>query len=165
MIDRKSNIFRATPEYPYHISVGAVVVNEKNEILCHHFDEINVHGVLIKDLYILMRESLELGETLEEAVARGLQEEFGAKGEILSSLGVIVAQHHDRGFLENKSTLYFLVKCTELNPENRAKNDIEAGSKLAFYGRDFLISKMKDQGKDLNRTDLDESKIIKRIIF
>lgn len=159
----KENIFRASEEYPYHLSVGAVVVNDKNEILCHHFEQLDIHGVIVKDLYILMRESLEPNESLEQTVSRGLQEECGVKGEIISFLGTLVTQHRDTGFLVNKSTLYFLVKCTEFKPENRLKNDPESGSVLKFYDKNFLIDKMNGQGKDLDRTDLDESEIIKLV--
>lgn len=157
----KPNIFRASREYPYHLSVGAVVVNDDNQIFCHYFNELDIHGIIVKDLYLLMRESLELNESLEQCLSRGLQEEYGVKGEIISFLGTLVTQHNDTGFLVHKSTLYFLVKCTEFNIENRSKNDHESGSILKFYDKDFLIKKMYGQGRDLNRTDLDESEILK----
>lgn len=59
------NIFTGRDESPYHLSVGGVVINASNQILCHHFP---VSERNPDDLYILMRESVENEETLEQTV-------------------------------------------------------------------------------------------------
>ncbi len=33
------NIFQGTKEHPYHVSVGAVVLNHENKVLCHYFGD------------------------------------------------------------------------------------------------------------------------------
>jgi hypothetical protein len=160
----KPNIYRASTDYPYHLSVGVVLRNEDGKILAHHFSEHDIHGIILKDLYLLMRESMEVGESLEQALHRGLREEWGATGDIVTFLGAYESNHSDHGFPEFKTTAYFLLSCTSFDPSTRAKNDFESHSKLEFYAPEFLIEKMSGQGKDLGRTDLDESEIIKRAI-
>jgi len=44
-------------------------------------------GLPFNELYLLMRETVEDGESLYDAVARGLQEEFGLSGEVERYLG------------------------------------------------------------------------------
>lgn len=72
--------FQATHAQPYHLSIGAVLFNEEGKIACHHFSEVFGH----KDIYILMRESMEDGETPLQTLHRGLKEEFGATAEPLA---------------------------------------------------------------------------------
>lgn len=43
------------------------------------------------DIYLLMRETIEHGETIEESIHRGLLEEFGSTGDIKNFLGSIVS--------------------------------------------------------------------------
>ena len=89
---------------PFHISVGAILVNQEGEICVHAVQKRDVRqdvreamdSVGIDTAYYLMRESLEDGETLEEAVLRGIYEEFGATGTVTKYLGAISG----RGFSE-----------------------------------------------------------------
>ena len=158
------NIFRASKEYPYHLSVGAVVMNDENNILCHHFAPSVRDGQNYPDLYLLMRETLENNETIEQCVERGLKEEFGVRAELKSLLGSNASQIDDnRGLIKQKTVVYFLCKFIEYLPEGRLKNDPESKSNLEWHDSRFLISKMFEQGKKLNRQDIDESEIIRRI--
>lgn len=90
------------------------MVNEKQEVACHYFKEVVLKGrdnykdQVFKDFYIVMRETPELGETLEEAVYRGLMEEFGIEGTIKTYVGSIKANLPHYGFTVEKTTLYFL---------------------------------------------------------
>lgn len=88
------NYFQGNSKHPQHISVGAVVLNDKNEICCHHFDS-RINKFIgywkdngLEDFYILMRETIEPNETLEHALHRGLMEEFGVEAELLDYIGL-----------------------------------------------------------------------------
>lgn len=73
-LQAQPTFFQAKNEQPYHLSIGAVLFNEDGRVACHHFPEILGQ----KDIYILMRESVEDEETPLETLQRGLEEEFGA---------------------------------------------------------------------------------------
>jgi hypothetical protein len=85
------NYFQSNTEHPYHLSVGAVVMNEKGEVLVHHFVRSDLPGYWpdlgINDFYILMRETIHPGENLEDALHRGLLEEFGATADLVDYIG------------------------------------------------------------------------------
>ena len=70
--------FVGEAEHPYHLSVGAVVYDQEGQIAVHHFAE----RFGAKDIYTLMRETIEYQEPLPTAVARGLKEEFDLTGTI-----------------------------------------------------------------------------------
>jgi NADH pyrophosphatase NudC (nudix superfamily) len=155
-----SSLFEHSDAQPFHISVGAVLVNEEGKILAHHMskdrlpakNQYKIGG--LDDAYILMRETIENGESLEQAVARGLKEEFGAEGDIKKYLGSL--QFEVEGF--EKTELFFLVSLTKQG--ERPADDAEAHTELVWATPDFLIEKMKGQGARTDRKDLDESKII-----
>ncbi len=162
------SIFQHSEGNPYHISVGAVLVNAEGKICVHAF---RVDGLepwqqvvlgTAEHLYILMRESLEEGETLDEAVLRGIQEEFGATGIVKRYLGSIQARALStrKGAFE-KTTLYFEVECTGLG--ERSPDDEESHSTIEWHDPDTLIAKMRSQKNDV-RDDLDESKIIEAYV-
>lgn len=159
------NYFKGTIDNPYHLSVGAVLVNDKGEICCHYFKSF-IHKDLgsFTDFYILMRETMEVGEKIEDSLKRGLQEEFGAKGEIKSFLGSTISNiiFADRGSIE-KTTLYFLCDLVSIDESLRAKDDPEAKSEIRWVKKEELIKIMREQGKRFDRQGLDESVIIKRI--
>src|SRR5579885_2157353 len=74
--------FQASAEQPYHLSIGAVLFDDQGRVACHHFKEI--FG--FKDVYILMRESMENDETPLMTLHRGLREEFGVIAEPVAFL-------------------------------------------------------------------------------
>jgi NADH pyrophosphatase NudC (nudix superfamily) len=162
----KKNHFQWTKESPYHISVGAVVKNNKGEICCHYFNKFSHPAVgSFEDFYLLMRESLEDDETLEQCLERGLKEEFGIVAEPLSFLGSIVSHLPMVGSnaLMEKTTLYFLCDFISIDETLRSKNDPETASQIKWLPRDELISKMKEQVKRFKREDADESIVLERI--
>lgn len=158
------NYFQGTPDSPYHISIGAVVVNEKNKIACHYFKKIkDVHtGKQLNDFYILMRETIEPNETIEQALYRGIQEEFTMRAQMERYLGSFVSEYQVKGINIQKTTLYFLCKFIENSGEERKLDDPEKDSELQWRNIDFLIDKMKEQKLRLNRSDVDESQILIR---
>jgi len=160
-----TNFFKSTESNPYHLSVEAVLVNENKDVCCHYFETFTPpeDPVVLDDFYILMRETLENGESLEGAVLRGIKEEFGAKGNISAYLGSIKSGFDRNGRRMEKMTVYFLIESTEFDLANREKDDEERISEIQWQTFDFLISKMKAQGERYkNRTDLDESIILER---
>lgn len=162
------NYFKGTIKKPYHLSMGAVLFNSGKEIACHHFHNasFNESGMQVDDLYILMRETLEMNESLEEALRRGLQEEFGAKAKLITYIGSI--QSHfpakiGRDILIEKTTLYFLMECITCDTSERKADDGEAHSKIEWHDVDYLIQKMRAQTRKFRRDDMDESEILERV--
>lgn len=163
-MERERMIFAAKPKTRFHLSVGAVIINEKNEVLCHHYQV----GGKLNGVYTLMRETVENNESNEHAVLRGLQEEFGATGEILAYLGSITAK--DKWFGEinqekivEKTTLYFLVKCNDVTPENALKDE-QTGSTPEWKEIQFLIQQMQSLIEKVGIQDINESEILKRAL-
>ncbi len=166
-----SSIYQHTAANPFHISVGAVVVNDKGEILVHKMQKKDVPADMLQafnydsiqkdEIYTLMRETLEDGEVLTDAVMRGVHEEFGIEGTVEKYLGSIQAKAFawDKEF--EKTTLYFQVGVIT---QNERPKDEEDFSILEWHAPEFLIQKMQEQGQSMNRTDLDESKIIQTYV-
>lgn len=174
------NYFQGNNDHPRHVSVGAVLVNdgstgspqEKGKICAHHFNSKSGSEFAgywkdqgLDDFYILMRETVEMGETLEEATHRGLLEEFGAEAEIIDYLGSIQICFKHRGSEVEieKTTLYFLCKLKNQDLSKRSRGDVEYESVLEWHSPEFLIEKMKSQGAKFNRQDLDESSILEKL--
>lgn len=153
--------FQASKEQPYHLSVGAVLFNEEGQIACHHFEEILGQ----KNVYILMRESMEDDETPLMTLHRGLKEEFGATAEAIAFLGSLSGYLPDKRLPFDKTTLYIACRLIDWNPENRDPDDPEASSTITWMEPDILIAIMQQQGIRFNhRVDADESEMIKRAL-
>lgn len=161
LISLESPFFRASHSQPYHLSIGAVLFNEKGEIACHHFKEI--YGY--KDIYILMRESMENDETPFTTLHRGLMEEFGATATPVAFLGSLSGYLFDAHLPFEKTTLYIACRLLEWNPEKRDLNDPEASSTIEWLEPEVLIDIMKKQGNRFpGRVDADESEIVRRLV-
>ena len=169
MKDTTTNYFQGNSKHPQHISVGAVVLNDKNKICCHHFDSktFDFKGYWkdqhLEDFYILMRKTVELGETLENTLYRGLMEEFGIEAKLVDYVGSIQSHFKNKGVEIEKTTLYFLCKLKTQDLSKRSSGDVEFESQVVWRGADFLIPKMKEQSKKYGRTDVDESAILERL--
>lgn len=148
------NPYKGTKEYPHHISVGVVLMNDKNEIACHFYGEQKIRNYP-KNFYTLVHESLEENETLEDAVVRGLKEEFSMKGTLERFVGSLIT-HFDRdGVSVEKTVPYFLCKLTSI--DERDLTDPESISEVKWMNIDELIAIMKTHGED------DESKILEDV--
>jgi len=82
-----SHYFQGNKEHPQHISVGGIVVNDQKQICAHKFHEDQLAPYLEgenigADVYLLMRETVDPNESLENAFHRGLMEEFGIKAKL-----------------------------------------------------------------------------------
>lgn len=152
--------FQARKENPQHISIGAVLYNKEGLIACHHFKEIGNY----KDVYILMRESMENDETVFMTLERGLKEEFGASGKPIAFLGCLSGPLPAKNYTFEKTTLYVACEMISFDKDKRDPNDPEASSIIEWLKPEELISHMQRQGKLTNRIDADESEMIKRAL-
>lgn len=155
----EGNYWQGNADHPYHLSVGAVLFNEKKEIACLHYKEFNdpTDGKTYADLYTLMRKTLEPNEAPEAALARGMAAELGAVGEVVEFIGSIRGPFFHKGVAVEKTTLYFLVrKLGETTPE-------DCGAAIEWHTPGFLIQRMERQIFDEPlRGDMDESVVVKR---
>jgi len=162
-----NNYFQGTKINPYHISIGAVVRNERGEICCHYFKNFEHKSVgSFENLYLLMRETIEPNETIEQCLERGLMEEFGITANMVSYLGSIQSRFPiiNSEIKIEKTTLYFLCDLVSLDKNKRKAEDFEASSEIIWVEPNKLIEIMTEQGIKTNREDADESVVIKRLI-
>jgi hypothetical protein len=170
-MEELENYFKSDAGHPQHISVGGILVNEKNEICCHQFTPEflkeywnhapeNIHT----DAYLLMRETIHPHETLESGLHRGLMEEFGATAELLDYAGSIVAYFKLKGQETQKTTLYFLARLISIDLAKRDLSDIEGKTIIEWHTAQFLVPRMKAQGAGYGRSDVDESSILERLL-
>ncbi len=156
--------FIGTKKKPYHLSVGAVLLNKLGEIAVHHFPK----GQKNPEFFILARRTLKPNQSLETALARGLKEEFGMKGKPRFYLGSITSQFKNwQGANIQKTTVYFLCdlipgKTSKATHLETLKGHFGKGSKIEWRKPAFLIRQMKRQAKVMKRGDFDESEIIKK---
>jgi ADP-ribose pyrophosphatase YjhB (NUDIX family) len=155
------NYFAGTAEYPYHISVAAVVMNSEGKIAAHHFKEFKG----IPDCYILMRETIEPNESLEQALDRGLMEEFGVTARLLHHIGSRNSVFTDgaTGASINKTTLYFLMEMATYNEDSRLAGDREADSSVEWHEPSFLIKQIRAKAEQMGEGAITEADIIERL--
>ncbi len=160
------NFLNQSVASPTHISVAALLRNPEGKILCHFFktEDLPHESEGKGDLYLLMRESIHRNESLEAAVARGLMEEYGAEGTSIDFLGTIVSHFpssDDHRTLIEKTVLYFLVDFVSLDETKREAGAVESRSKLLWLTPEELLEKNSVQGARYERTDIDDTKIIR----
>jgi ADP-ribose pyrophosphatase YjhB (NUDIX family) len=155
------NYYRGTHEHPYHLSVGAVLINDHGEVCCHYF---TLHQDYT-DFYLLMRETMEAGETIEQALHRGLREEFAATAQVVGFLGSIVSEFDSasRQTKIQKTTLYFQCQLNHQDLSRREPDDPEAHSQIQWHPPQFLIPKMEEQFQRLGRADMNEAAVLNRL--
>lgn len=159
---RMTNYFQGTAESPFHISIGAIVLNEAGKVCCHYFKKFEHKDMgTFEDFYLLMRETIEPGETIEGCLARGLKEELGVVANIRSYAGSIVSRFKSGDAMIEKTTLYFLCDLVSQNESDRSANDPESGSEIRWMDRNELAGKMEEQGMRFGREDMDESKVLR----
>jgi NADH pyrophosphatase NudC (nudix superfamily) len=157
------SFFRASSQNPYHLSVGAVLFDSSGRIACHHFKKVPGHPGH-EDIYILMRETMENGETIFDTLHRGLREEFGAIGNPVAFLGSLVGALPEEKFPFEKTTLYVACRVVDWDAAKRDADDLEGVSLIEWLDPQELIAKMQRQGACFKRVDVDESEMIRRAL-
>ena len=164
----KNKFYQHSLPQPYHLSVGAVLFNNNYEICVHHFQLNKVPEHLrflsddLPDMWHLMRESLENGETVQEAVMRGCKEEFGATGKLEKYLGGKIDEIVTPTKTFQKCTLYHSVRLAELG--ERTATDAEDKTIMEWYSADDLLELLNNQCAKTKRPELDERIIITRFM-
>ena len=159
----QENYFQGTKDSPAHISIGGILLNEKGEVACHYFEKFFHYGTEATDFYLLMRETLEPNETIEDCLIRGFQEEFGAEDPIKRFIGSIVCKAPKGDFTIEKTTLYFLCDLVSIDESKRKEDDPERGSEIHWMGLEDVMPRMKEQALRLGRKDVDESSILEKV--
>lgn len=163
------NLYKYAIDSPYHVSVGAILFNDKNEICVHRFlsksipkESLHLTGGL-DEVYLLMRETVHDNEPLEMAALRGIEEEFGAIGKVEKYLGALTAKVDDgNSFFFEKVTHYFAIRLKVLSLRNTS--DIEGRSELLWLTPEEALGLFKEQARKTKREELNEVEIIKRFI-
>lgn len=149
---QESVLYTGTPIHSGHVSVGVVVLDSLNPLTARvallysppDFD--NPWG--FTDFETLVRETIKDDEPLEMAVARGIREELGASGRLLTYLmGTTVKLGPDRDNVE-KTTLYHLVHCTDIDALTR-RNDVEGRLTIVWRLLDEAIARQRQQESDM----------------
>jgi hypothetical protein len=163
----KENYFDAKISKPYHLSVGAILINKEREVCCHYFKQLGD----FQNVFLLMRETLNPNEKIENGIRRGLKEEFNAEAKLITYIGSEVA--YDKWFNGKwpwlnfneptnfqKTTIFFLLDLVSIDIKNRDKTDDEGFSEILFLSFDDLIQKQKDQLKRYKFNGLGEISVL-----
>ena len=143
--------FVGSVAYPYHLSIGGILLNDRNEVCCHYFKHIEIAGLSATDLYLLMRETIHPNETIEQCLA----------GDLLAYVGSLITTFPRKGVTIQKTTLYFTARLQEGVSLSRSTQDIEGTSEVCWHSLDFLIEKVK--GRQLGGYGIDESEVLERV--
>ncbi len=155
------NFYRSTEDRPVHLSVGAVVVNDKGELLCRHF---SIFKNNFLNIYLFTTETPEPGENLDQALSRGILEELGAKAEIIGYIGSITGPmiSHDREI--EKNVVYFLMRLTEMT-DSPIYPDEDGPHTIEWQTPEFLLEKIETYPEEIKHSILNESKIINAAVL
>lgn len=158
------SIFQAKPNKPFHLSAGAIVLDDSGKVLCHYCKKLRGG----ENIYILMRETVEDDANIFDTVHRGLMEEFGAEAEIQNYIDSLIAEDKwfgeiDQTTLVQKTTIYFLCKLKSIDDNLRLKDHPEFGSEIVRMDIDELTEKMKINYEKYKWNFIREFEVLERI--
>lgn len=165
-------VFAGTPERPFHLSIGAVLV-EDGKFLAHKFDLTRIDlqeakgrtGIEIDTFYTIMTETPEENEGFLDALKRGCLEEFGANIELLGFIGTHIGHFQKPKHLEvtiEKNIPFFLCNVTDRDDARRPEGEIESMSEIISLNGEELASLLDEQYKKIGRSDFDLGGIVRR---
>ncbi|GAB4158044.1 MAG: hypothetical protein Fur003_1800 [Candidatus Dojkabacteria bacterium] len=155
--------YQATPERPYHLSVGGVVYDfEKDRYLV--MEREIPEGIT---LTYFPTETVEPKESLEASILRGLSEESGLHAEIITHIGAMIAK--DVWFSEidqptevSKTIIFFLLKPIKQDDTLRKADDEEKDAKVVYYNYEELLKIFNKQYETTGMNFFAFSEILQR---
>ncbi|GIW58776.1 MAG: hypothetical protein KatS3mg086_061 [Candidatus Dojkabacteria bacterium] len=154
------NIHTQNPNYPFHISVGAVVLNSKKQVALQYFK----HNAGHDNVYYLMRESLQDNNTIEQTLANGLMKEMGITAQIRHFVGSRVTNFLDSDGNEiTKTTIYYLCDLVSIDESQKDPENPEGVSEVKFFDIDEAIKITQEQLKRTNYLDICEFDILQNV--
>jgi len=112
--------YRATADWPYHISSGGIVFRVRDaalEILVLYRNEPDGKH------YHLPKGTLHHDETLEDCARREVAEESGATAEIIGYLGALQQEYTWKGLFHDQTKHYFAMEFREMVREHDDEHD------------------------------------------
>lgn len=144
-------------EFPFHLSVGAIVMNDKKEVALHHFEQVAGYN----DIYYLMRSTVMPEESFDEAINRGLLEEMGVVATIKHFVGTRVTIFNDlEGNPIEKTTVYFLCDLVDWDENKRNNEHRESDSTVVWKSLDEAKEILKAQHERTSEKDLCEFDVL-----
>lgn len=156
----QGNIFGAAIDRPFHLSVGVVVLNAENDILCLHYPDIDGQ----KDIFVLPNKTAKPSETLVDTATRAAKQELGCDIRLVTFLGSTRTEDSWWGELGTptkveKNVLYFLAVATQQHPDIAKNENEKEGREVTTKTFGFLIERMnnialKDGMRDFNHAEI-----------
>ena len=131
--------YRATKDWPYHISAGGVVVRDDKVLLLKR--EIEPTGK--PGGYHLPKGTIEPGEAIEQAAKREIAEEAGVLAEPIAYIGAISRVYSQGDNTYDKTTHYFVC---EYQGEAEAAMDNEHDTR-EWYDFDTAVQLLSQMPK------------------
>jgi hypothetical protein len=157
------NIFGATVDRPYHLSVGSIVLDDNGLVYSLHYPKIDS----LTDIYIFPNKTVRPNETLEQTNSRGALHALGCDVKLIAFLGTLVVKDNWWGNLGTptdmeKSVVYFLSRATKYTPELAAEECAKEKCIVELKSLEFLIDSMSKWRVKDGMRDFDQIEMLRR---
>jgi len=157
------NLFGATVDRPYHLSVGSIVLNEEGLVYSLHYPRIE-H---LTDVYIMPNKTVQPNEALEQTNKRGALVALGCEITSAVFLGTLVVQDNWWGQLGTptdmeKSVIFFLSRAISYKPKLAAEECAKEHCSIELKTFDFLIDSMEKLELKDGMRDFGQAEMLKR---
>lgn len=153
-------LYQASPQHPYHLSVGTILITKMNTFLVLYYPTSHNLTNIVK----FPTGTIEENEPLESTVKRELLEETGLSGKVITYLGMQLT--HDNWWGEinqetavEKATAFFLVALeSDITQQKISKELQEKNVTLKEFTYQELVDHFstqqeKDGMRDFNQID------------
>lgn len=159
------NIYRATNSSPRHLSVGAVVFNDRNQVLANHYSKFG-H---LENIYTLMSQTHTPDTTLEQTLKVGLLKEFNIETDLSNIQYLGSRQYSDKWFEESptvveKTVLYFRVDVGNVDLAIPDGFRVDECVEVEYVDINELIALMEAQYERCGVGHLDESWVLRGLL-